>query len=331
METGRGQRRWLFDRLLRLVQNRARRSSDVHRAVLDAPRNVGWYRHIFLVARLQVERPLVAGADDAVLEDDALQSCAGCRWADCRRARSARDTGARRRHPLQRSPPPTVPSRPSRPQSSPGVQRQIVYRSRACSKAQDPSWRNTAPDEGGVVTASAPLAAAVGAEAIRSGGNARRRWPQRWPRRCCCRRSVGLGGDLIAASGGRERSRSPSSHRCLPGQAAGGAAGQLHETGPSSAGPPSAPPATWRWPSTARDSTTWRRRRSLAATASHGRRSPRHSRTRLRRSLRDQNPAGVYLPDDRPISPGARHAAGPGAPEEPSRVAVRCTVRWVRR
>ena len=71
--------RWLFDRLLRARPNRARRSSDVHRAVLDTHSNVGWYRHIFLVARLQVERPLVAGADDAVLEDDALHEPAP-RW-----------------------------------------------------------------------------------------------------------------------------------------------------------------------------------------------------------------------------------------------------------
>ena len=80
METGRGQRSLA-------VRSAAPGSSGTGRgarATYTVPSstrtsNVGWYRHIFLVARLQVERPLVAGADDAVLEDDALQlRCA--RW-----------------------------------------------------------------------------------------------------------------------------------------------------------------------------------------------------------------------------------------------------------
>ena len=119
--------RWLFDRLLRLVLNRARRSSDVHRAVLDTHLERRLVpAHLLLVARLQVERPLVAGADDAVLEDDALHElrCDGCRCSAARRpgrrARTARPACRRRRSPACGLAAPARPSppRPSRPQSS---------------------------------------------------------------------------------------------------------------------------------------------------------------------------------------------------------------------
>ena len=166
---------------------------------------------------------------------------------------------------------------------------------------------------------SAPLAAAVGAEAIRSGGNAldgavaaALAETVLLPPKC------GLGGDLIAPV--CEQEPEPVALIAIGGAPAGleavAAAGQLHETGPSSVGPPGgagrlpgagrARHAATRPPGGAGDRAT--------ATASHGRRSPRHSRTRLRAPARPE-PGRHRVPPRRSADqPGrARHAAGPGA------------------
>jgi gamma-glutamyltranspeptidase / glutathione hydrolase len=164
----------------------------------------------------------------------------------------------------------------------------------------------------GVVTASAPVAAAIGAEAIRSGGNAfdgvvaaALAETVLLPPKC------GLGGDLIALCV-RAGETEPVALIAIGGAAAGlsavAAAGQLRETGPTSVGPPGAPagylalaeqgtlpldrlaaPAI----ALARDGFAW----APICTALC------HEAAAL---LREQNPAGtVYLPDERPITPGA--------------------------
>ena len=170
----------------------------------------------------------------------------------------------------------------------------------------------TARGARGVVTASAPLAAAVGAEAIRSGGNAfdgavaaALAETVLLPPKC------GLGGDLIALCV-RAGEPEPACLIAIGGAPAGleavAAAGQLHETGPSSVGPPGAPAGylalaehgTLRLDrlaapaiALARDGFAW----APISTALT------HEAAAL---LRDQNPAGtVYLPNGRPITPGA--------------------------
>ena len=197
METGRGQRCWLFDRLLRPSEPGEALERRTPCRPRHAPRTSGWYRHIFLVARLQVERPLVAGADDAVLEDDALHELRrdGCRCSAARRPVVVQNSTTGVPTSITRLRALAAPARPSpldpvvhSPPS--GVLRQIVYRSRACSKAQDPSWRNTAPDE---AARRGHRVGSTGRRRRRRGDPFRRHarstapWPQRWPRRCCRR------------------------------------------------------------------------------------------------------------------------------------------------
>lgn len=170
----------------------------------------------------------------------------------------------------------------------------------------------TARGARGVVTASAPLAAAIGAEAIRAGGNAfdgvlAAAFAETvlLPPKC------GLGGDLIALCV-KAGETEPVALIAIGGAAAGlsavAAAGELHETGPTSVGPPGAPAGylamaehgTLRLDrlaapaiALARDGFAW----APICTALT------HEAAAL---LREQNPEGtVYLPKGRPIAPGA--------------------------
>ena len=352
METGRGQRS-LAARSAAPARPRTGRGARATYTVPSSTRtsNVGgWYRHIFLVARLQVERPLVAGADDAVLEDDALHEPAPAMDADVlqrvdlvvvpEQHRPRTPTSITRLRP-RRTSLDRPHSRPSRPQSSsPGRANVRLYTDRG-------PVRRRRTRHGGTLhrtrrrcgSPPAPLAAAVGAEAIRSGGKRSRRRRRSAGRDGAAATKRGLGGDLIAP--GVEQEPEPVALIAIGGAPAGldavAAAGQPHETGPSSVGPPG---AAGRLPGAGRA-----RHAATRPPGGAGDRAYRdgfawapistaltHEAAAL---LRDQNPAGtVYLPDDRPISPGALVTL-PGlalALEESVAVAGRCcTVRWVRR
>ena len=161
-----------------------------------------------------------------------------------------------------------------------------------------------------MVTASAPLAAAVGAEAIRSGG---KRSTAPSPQRCAETAAAEVRArwrpDRAQCASRRAGAGRPHRHRWCPGRTRGGGGGRPAARDRAVVGRASG--RAGRLPGAGRA--------RHAATRPPGGAGDRATRdgfawapisTALTHEaaalLRDQNPAGtVYLPDDRPISPGA--------------------------